>query len=60
MIVDVPPMDVDGHIEGDTWEHENETMEYNYTILLDPFKESGIAKFTTDTGEEMDYVVVVF
>ncbi len=60
MIVDVPPMEVDGHIEGDTWEHGNGKMEYNYTILLDLFEGRGIAKFTTDTGEEIEYDVTVF
>jgi len=61
MIVDVPPIDeVEGHIEGNRWEFAGGTMEYEYTIVLDPFDGSGFAVFTTDTGEEIEYILNVF
>lgn len=58
MIVDLPPIDdVVGHIEGNTWEFEGETMEYQYTIILDPYDGSAYALFTIETGEEVEYML---
>jgi len=61
MVVDLPPIDdVIGHIEGNTWEFEGETMEYQYTIILDPYDGSAYALFTIETGEEIECMLNIF
>ena len=61
MVVDLPPIDdVVGHIEGNTWEFEGETLEYQYTIILDPYDGSAYALFTIETGEEVEYMLNIF
>lgn len=61
MIADLPPIDdVVGHIEGNIWEYEDETMEYQYTIILDPYDGSAYALFTIETGEEVEYMLNIF
>ena len=61
MVVDLPPIDeVEGHVEGSTWEFEGETMEYQYTVILDPYDGSAYALFTIETGEEIEYMLNIF
>lgn len=61
MVVDVPPTDaVEGHIEGSTWEYEDGTMEYEYTLVLDLFEGTGIAVFVANDGEVVEAEVLIY
>src|SRR5690625_3686033 len=61
MIVDVPPIDeVEGHVEGNTWEFADGTMEYDYTLVLDLFEGTGKALFVANDGEVVEVEVTVF
>src|SRR5690625_612245 len=47
MVVVLPPIDVvEGHVEGSTWEFEGGKMEYEHTVIIDPFDGSAYALFT--------------
>lgn len=61
MVVDLPPIDeVEGHVEGNTWEFEGGKMEYKHTVIIDPFDGSAYALFTTETGEGFEYILDIF
>lgn len=61
MVVDLPPIDeVEGHVEGSTWEFEGGKMEYEHTVIIDLFDGTAYALFTTEMGEGFEYILNIF
>lgn len=60
MVVDLPPIDeVEGHVEGSTWEFEGGKMAYEHTVIIDPFDGKGKALFVASDGEVVEVEVSI-